>query len=74
MAYLKDHNLTPGMDDAQAREDATGYTTTVEMLTGGVSEQWDVGGGPVVGLAYDQDELGEDREMVTWIGGKKAKK
>ena len=51
----------PGMDEAQAQKDRQGFTTTVEMITGGMKKMVGDGTGPEVGNQYDTDPLGEER-------------
>src|SRR5271165_1960871 len=60
------HNLEPGMNHEQQRKDAAGYSTDLDMLTGGILCDAMMGGGPEVGNAYDKDPLGENRHMVTF--------
>jgi len=67
--YLPTYNLEPGMNDELAYSDRAGWTTSVEMLTGGATMNWDELGGPEVGNQYDLDVMGEDRSMTTFSSG-----
>jgi hypothetical protein len=60
------HNLTPGMDHEMQREDAVGYSTDMEMLTGGVLADAMACGGPEVGNPRDRDPMGEEYNPLTW--------
>jgi len=51
----------PGMDESQAQMDREGFTTSVEMITGGVKKMVGDMSGPEVGNQYDLDPLGEER-------------
>ena len=61
--------MTPGMDENQAQQDRGGFRTKIEYLTGGVSYNWDDGGGPEVGNPYDGDPMGENYQAVTYAKG-----
>ncbi len=64
--YLPAYNWEPGMNDDVMLSDRAGYTTSVEMLTGGAPHEWDMFGGPEVGNQYDLDPMGEERGMTTF--------
>lgn len=71
MAYSS-HNPTPGMNEAERMKDSGGFSTTTEMLTGGVDETGILdSGGLEVGLRFDNDPMGETPSNVTFKGGKK---
>lgn len=64
--YLEHYNWEPGMNDDLAYADRAGWQTSVAMLTGGCSEEYDLFGGPEVGNQYDLDPMGEERGMTTF--------
>lgn len=64
--YLPSYNLEPGMNDELAYSDRAGWTTSTEMLCGGVSMGWGELGGLEVGPQYDLDVMGEERSMTTF--------
>jgi len=64
--YLPKYNWSPGMNDELQYSDRAGYTTSMEMLTGGVPEDWDMFSGPEVGNQYDLDPMSEERSMTTF--------
>ena len=65
-SYGGGHNLTPGMDHEQQRKDAAGYSTSVDMVTGGMLCDAMAGGGPEVGNPRDRDPMGEEYNPLTW--------
>lgn len=64
--YLPRYNWEIGMNDDVAYSDRAGWTTSVEMLTGGRPENWEAFGGLEVGNQYDLDPMGEQRTMSTF--------
>jgi len=50
---MSEPGKTAGMDEAQARKDAGGYSTTVANVTGGELKDLNSGGGPEVGREMD---------------------
>lgn len=67
--YLKDSfskSNSVGMDEEQMKKDRSGYTTTVQMVTGGQFEAALTDIGAEVGNPYDCDELGEEYEGITY--------
>lgn len=69
--YPKGKHGMPGMDKAQRVADSKTWAVDVADITRGKFMHPDDMSGPVVGNPYDMDELGEEREHVTWPGGKK---
>lgn len=67
--YLPKYTWTEGMNDDLAYSDRAGWTTSMEMLTGGVAHDWTDFGSLEVGNQYDLDAMGEERSMTTFAEG-----
>jgi hypothetical protein len=65
-SYLPKYNWGIGMNDDVAYNDRSGYTTSVEMVTGGQAADWYCFGGLEVGNQYDLDPMGEERQKTTF--------
>lgn len=63
---LPKYNWGLGMNDEMMDHDRGGFTTSTEMLTGGVSHEWYCFGGLEVGNPYDLDPMGEERTDATF--------
>lgn len=67
--YLKDsfsESNSVGMDEEAMKKDRSGFSTTVQMVTGGQFEDALIDIGAEVGNPYDCDELGEEYEGITY--------
>jgi hypothetical protein len=67
--YIVKYNWGYGMNDDVAYNDRSGFTTSVEMVTGGVAEDFAVFGSLEVGNQYDLDPMGEERSKTTFSEG-----
>jgi hypothetical protein len=67
--YLPKYNWELGMNDDLAYSDRAGWTTSTEMLCGGVGMEWDDLGALEVGNQYDLDPMSEERGKTTFSDG-----
>lgn len=59
-----------GMNDAQAKKDSGGFSSTVKATLEGEVNMVGDGAGPEVGNNYDADPMGETKSNLTYKGGK----
>ena len=64
--YGRPVNHTPGMDHEQQRRDAAGYSTSEEMVTGGILCNALDNGGMEVGNPRDLDPMSEEYHPLTY--------
>lgn len=64
--YDRPVNHTPGMDHEQQRRDAAGWSTGIEMVTGGVLCDAMHNGGMEVGNPRDLDPMSEEYNPLTY--------
>ncbi len=73
--YLPGYNWEPGMNDDLAYSDRAGWTTSLEMLTGGAAMDWGMFGSlEVAPSQYEMDVMGEERGMGTFSASEPAAK
>lgn len=66
---LPKYNWGLGMNDEMMDHDRGGFTTSTEMLTGGVAMEWDCYSNLEVGSPYSMDPMGEERQNATFNTG-----